>query len=80
MYITNLEDDLQKNGMEKKAKRIKCLQRKLGLLKALVVNLGHVSELYEESGSEDDKQQFNKVTNRGGQLVLAKLIRLSSTS
>ena len=56
MYITNLEDDLQKNGT-KLYKEEGPKDKKHGVKNRLferpsLVNLSHVSKLYKESGSE----------------------------
>ena len=54
VYITNLEDDLQKNGTKlneeegSKDKKPAVKNRLFG--RPSLVNLSHISELYEESG------------------------------
>ena len=64
VYITNLEDDLQKNSTnlyEEEGPKNKRPAVKIRLFeKPSLVNLSHVSELYEESGSEDENIEENK--------------------
>ena len=63
MYITNLEDDLQKNGtklIEEEGPEDKKPAVKSRLFeRPSLVNLSHVSELYEESGSENKNIKEN---------------------
>ena len=64
VYITNLEDDLQKNSTklnEEEGPKDKKACRKNRLLeRPSLVNLSHVSELYEESGSENKNIEENR--------------------
>ena len=64
MYITNLEDDLQKNGTklyeEKGPKDKKPAAKNRPFERPSLVNLSHVSKLYEESGSEDKNIEENE--------------------
>ena len=64
MYITNLEDDLRKNstklyeevGPKDKMPTVK----NRPFERPSIVNLSHVSKLYEESGSENENIEENK--------------------
>ena len=63
MYITNLEDDLQKNGTkltEEKGPKKKTCRKNRPSERPSLVNLNHVSKMYEESGSENENVEENK--------------------
>ena len=64
MYITNLEDDLQKNGTkmnrEKGPKDKKPAAKNRPFEKPSLVYLNHISKLYEESGSENKNVEENE--------------------
>ena len=69
MYITNLEDDLQKNSTklyeEEGPKDKKPAVKKWFFEKPSLVNLSYVSKFYEESGSEYKNIEENrKVENK----------------
>ena len=76
MYITNLENDLQKNGTklykEEGPKDKKPALKSRPLERPSLVNLSHISKLYEESGSKDkhievnEKGENKKNTNESG--------------
>ena len=63
MYITNLEDDLQKNSTklnkEESPKDKKPGEKGRLFERPSLVNLSHVSELYKESGSENKNIEEN---------------------
>ena len=63
MYITNLEDDLQKSSTklneEEGPKDKKPAEKSRLFERPSLVNLSHVSELYKESGSENDNIEEN---------------------
>ena len=65
VYITNLEDDLQKNSKklneEKDTKDKKPAAKNRLFEKPSLVYLDHVSKMYEESGSENEYIEENKM-------------------
>ena len=64
VYITNLEDDLQKNGTkfnkEKGPKDKKPPAKNRPFERPSLVNLNHISEMDEESGSENKNIEENE--------------------
>ena len=64
MYITNLEDDLQKNGTklnkEEGPKDKKPAVKNRLFERPSLVNLSHVTKLYKESGSENKNIEENR--------------------
>ena len=64
VYITNLEDDLQKNSTklneEEGSKDKKSAVKSRLFERPSLVNLSHVSKLYEESGSENKNIEENR--------------------
>ena len=64
MYITNLEDDLQKNGTklnkEEGPKDKKPAVKNRLFERPTLANVSHVSELYKESGSENKNIEENR--------------------
>ena len=64
MYITNLGDDLQKNGTkmyeEEGPKDKKPAAKNRFFEKPSLNNFSHIYELYEESGSEDKNIKVNE--------------------
>ena len=64
MYITNLEDDLQKNSTklneEEGPKDKKPAEKSRLFERPSLVNLSHVSELYKESGSDKKNIEENR--------------------
>ena len=64
MYITNLEDDLRKNSTilyeEEGPKDKMPAEKNRPFERPSIFNLSHVSELYEESGSENENNEENK--------------------
>ena len=63
VYISNLEDDLQKSGTklnkEEDPKDKKPAAKNRFFERPTLANLCHISELYEESGSENKKIEEN---------------------
>ena len=63
-YITNIEDDLQKNGTklneEEGPKDKKPAAKNRAFERPSLVDLNHVSKMYEESGSENKNVEENK--------------------
>ena len=64
LYITNLEDDLLKNGTkmskEKGPKDKKLAAKNRPYERPSLVNLNHISKMYEESGSENKNVEENE--------------------